>query len=118
VRDPPPERGEGVAGPGGRGPMSVGFPELPSRAAFVSSVIRDEELAFNRTLGKGVPPPRATVPLPFPGIRENIEGMRVSPYEPMSLPQSWINGFFDYDYEPEIRSEHRFQRKSEPYDWE
>jgi len=96
--------------------MSVGFPELPSRAAFVSSVIRDEELAFNRTLGKGVPPPAPLSRCLFPASEKTSKGCAFSPYEPMSLPQSWINGFFDY--EPEIRSEHRFQRKSEPYDWE
>ena len=35
-------------------PLKVGFPDLEARQDFVMAVIKDEEEAFNRTLGKGV----------------------------------------------------------------
>ena len=33
--------------------MKDGFPDIVNRADFVMSIIKDEEFAFNKTLGKG-----------------------------------------------------------------
>ena len=58
-------------------PLKVGFPDLEARQDFVMAVIKDEEEAFNRTLGKGVahfekvPSPATLLPMRPPPPQPN-----------------------------------------------